>query len=176
MRRTESIFLRYGVRSLIVAKFIPGLSTVGPPLAGMVGVSAPRFALYSTLAALLWSSSWSLLGYLTGDALQRVTDASGRLGTVLAALVATAAVLYVAVKWVQRRRFLRALRTARITQTELERDLGTGTPVLVVDLRTELDVAADPFVIPGALRIAAEELERRHLDIPRDRDVIVYCS
>jgi len=64
----------------------------------------------------------------------------------------------------------------RISQEELKRDLDAGTPVLIVDLRSEIDVAATPFVIPGALRIPAEALEQRHRDIPRDRDVIVYCS
>ena len=65
---------------------------------------------------------------------------------------------------------------ARVSQEELKHDLDAGTAVCVVDLRSELDVAAIPFTIPGALRIAAEELERRHHEIPRDRDVIVYCS
>jgi membrane protein DedA with SNARE-associated domain len=176
VRRTENVFIRYGVRSLIVAKFVPGLSTVAPPLAGIVGVSVPRFVLYSALAAFLWAGTWSLLGYLAGDAVQRVTDVSGRLGTALIAFVAAAVVGYVAVKWVQRRRFLRKLRIARIGQDELKRDLDAGKPVLIVDLRSEIDVAAAPFVIPGALRIPAEALEQRHRDIPRDRDVIVYCS
>jgi membrane protein DedA with SNARE-associated domain len=176
VRRTEEVFLRYGVRSLVIAKFIPGLSTVAPPLAGMVGVGVLRFAVYSALAALLWAGTWGGLGYLAGDALQRITVASGRLGTMLATLVATGVVIYIVVKWVQRRRFLRSLRIARVSQEELKHDLDAGTPVFVVDLRSELDVAAIPFAIPGALRIAAEELERRHHDIPRDRDVIVYCS
>jgi membrane protein DedA with SNARE-associated domain len=176
VRRTEDVFVRYGVRSLIVAKFVPGLSTVAPPLAGMVGVSVPRFTLYSILAALLWAGTWSLLGYLAGDALQRVTDLSGRLGTALVALVAAGAIVYIAVKWIQRRRFLRGLRIARVSQAELKRDIDAGKSVLIVDLRSEVDVAANPFVIPGALRIAAEELEQRHHNIPRDRDVILYCS
>jgi membrane protein DedA with SNARE-associated domain len=176
VRRTENVFIRYGVRSLIVAKFVPGLSTVAPPLAGIVGVSVPRFMLYSALAALLWAGTWSVLGYVAGDAVQRVTDVSGRLGTALVALVVAAIVGYVAVKWIQRRRFLRKLRIARISQEELKRDLDGGEPVLIVDLRSELDVAAAPFVIPGALRIPAEALAQRHRDIPRDRDVIVYCS
>ena len=176
VRRTENVFIRYGVRSLIVAKFIPGLSTVAPPLAGIVGVSMPRFVLYSALAALLWAGTWSLLGYLAGDAVQHVTDVSGRLGAALVALVVAAIVGYVALKWIQRRRFLRKLRIARIGQEELKRDLDLGKPVLIVDLRSEIDVAATPFVIPGALRIPAEALEQRHRDIPRDRDVIVYCS
>jgi membrane protein DedA with SNARE-associated domain len=176
VRRTEDVFLRYGVRALVVAKFVPGLGTVAPPLAGMVGVSVPRFALYSALGALLWAGTWSSLGYVAGDALAHVMDETGRFGTVLLSLVAAAVAGYVIVKWIQRQRFLRGLRIARMSQDELKRDLDSGNPVFVVDLRSALDVAATPFVIPGALRIAAEELERRHERIPRDRDVVVYCS
>jgi membrane protein DedA with SNARE-associated domain len=176
VRRTENVFLRYGVRSLVFAKFVPGLSTVAPPLAGMIGVSLPRFAVYSALAALLWVATWGGLGYLAGDTLQQITGQSGRLGRVLVTFVAAGLVVYVAVKWIQRRLFLRGLRIARISQEELKRQLDSGEPVVVIDLRSELDVGAAPCVIPGALRIAPEELERRHREIPRDRDVIVYCS
>jgi membrane protein DedA with SNARE-associated domain len=176
VRRTENVFVRYGVRALIFAKFVPGLSTVAPPLAGIVGVSLPRFAAYSSLAAFLWAGAWGGLGYLAGDALERVVTQSGRLGTVLTVLVGTAVVGYVVVKWVQRRRFLRSLRIARIGPDVLRAALDGATPPLVIDLRAALDVAAAPYVIPGALHIAAEELERRHREIPRDRDVIVYCS
>ena len=176
VRRTENVFLRYGVRSLIVAKFVPGLSTVAPPLAGMVGVGLLRFTIYSALAALLWAGTWGALGYLAGDALKQVTDLSGRVGSTLVTLLVVVIVVSIVVKWIQRRRFLRDLRIARISQEALKRELDSGQPVLVVDLRTELDVAAEPFVIPGALRIAAEELERRHQDIPRERDLILYCS
>ena len=176
VRRTENVFLRYGVRSLIVAKFVPGLSTVAPPLAGMVGVGLLRFTIYSALAALLWAGTWGAHGYLAGDALQQVTDLSGRVGSTLVTLLVVVIVVSIVVKWIQRRRFLRDLRIARISQEALKRELDSGQPVLVVDLRTELDVAAEPFVIPGALRIAAEELERRHQDIPRERDLILYCS
>ena len=176
VRRTEDVFVRYGVRSLIFAKFVPGLSTVAPPLAGMVGVGVPRFVLYSALAALLWAAAWGGLGYVTGEALREVTATTGRIGSVLVALVAASVAGYVVVKWIQRRRFLRALRTARIGPEELKRDLDSGKGVFVVDLRSALEVAATPFVIPGALSIAAEELEARHQSIPRDRDVVVYCS
>ena len=176
VRRTENVFLRYGVRSLVFAKFVPWLSTVAPPLAGMIGVSLPRFAVYSALAALLWVGAWGGLGYLAGDALQQVTDGSGRLGRILFALAAAGLAVYILVKWIQRRLFLRRLQIARISQEELKRQLDAGEPVVVIDLRSELDVGADPCVIPRALRIAPEELERRHQEIPRDRDVILYCS
>ena len=86
------------------------------------------------------------------------------------------AMVYVVVKWIQRRLFLRSLRIARIGQEELKRQLDSGEPVVIIDLRSEPDVAAVPFMIPGSLRIAPEELERRHQEIPRDRDIILYCS
>jgi membrane protein DedA with SNARE-associated domain len=176
VRRTEDVFIRYGVRSLLVTKFIPGLSAVAPPLAGMVGVGAPRFVAYSALGALLWGGTWAGLGYLAGDAVKQLPYPDRQLGTILAVAVAAGVVGYVLTKWIKRRRFLRNLWIARISPEELKRDLDAGTPTLVLDLRSDLDVGAAPYVIPGALRIAAEELERRHAEIPRDREVVVYCS
>jgi membrane protein DedA with SNARE-associated domain len=176
VRRTENVFLRYGVRALLVTKFVPGLGAVAPPLAGIVGISAPRFAVYSALGGLLWGGTWTSLGYLAGDALKELPYQSQRVGTALAVAVAVGVVGYVMFKWIKRRRFLRDLWIARISPEELKLDIESGTPTLVVDLRSDLDVGAVPYIIPGALRIAAEELERRHAEIPRDREVIVYCS
>lgn len=176
VRRTEDVFIRYGVRSLLVTKFIPGLGAVAPPLAGMVGVGAARFVTYSALGALLWGGTWGGLGYLAGDALKRLPYPDARLGTVASAAVAVGVVAYVLTKWIKRQRFLRKLWIARITAEELKRDLESDTPTLVLDLRSDLDVLAEPYAIPTALRIAAGELERRHAEIPRDREVVVYCS
>ena len=176
VRRTEDVFIRYGVRALLVTKFVPGLGAVAPPLAGMVGVGAPRFMMYSALGALLWGGTWGSLGYLAGGTVKPLPYPGQRAGTLAAAVVAAGVVGYVLTKWIKRRRFLRKLSIARITPEELKRDLASGTPLLVMDLRSELDVGLAPYVIPGALRIAAEELERRHAEIPRDREVVVYCS
>jgi membrane protein DedA with SNARE-associated domain len=176
VRRTQDVFLRYGVRSLIIAKFVPGLSTVAPPLAGITGVALPRFLAYSAGAAVLWVGGWGGVGYVAGDALQHIADASGRFGTSLVVFVGAAVVIYVVFKWIQRQRFLRSLRIARISAEDLRRALDADRPALVVDLRSKLDVATDPWVIPGALRISAEDLEERHHDIPRDREVVLYCS
>ena len=176
VRRTENVFLRYGVRALLVTKFVPGLGAVAPPLAGIVGVGAPRFVLFSALGGLLWGGTWSALGYLAGDAMKDLLSQSQRVGPVLAVVAAAGVVGYVTFKWIKRRRFLRNLWIARISPDDLRRALASDTPMLVVDLRTDLDVGTDPHVIPGALRIAAEELERRHAEIPRDREIVVYCS
>ena len=176
VRQTENVFLRFGVRALLVTRFVPGVSAVAPPLAGVVGVGMPRFLAYSAASGLLWGGTWSGLGYLLGDAVKDVPYEGQRVGTALAVLVAIGVVGYVTFKWVRRRRFLRRLWIARITPEQLQRDLNAGTPTLIVDLRTDLDVGAAPFLIPGALRIAAEELPHRHAEIPRDREIVLYCS
>jgi membrane protein DedA with SNARE-associated domain len=176
VRRTETLFLRHGVRSLLFAKFVPGLSTVAPPLAGVVGVALPRFVLYSAGAALLWAGAWMGIGYGVGGALERTAVHAGNVGTLLGATLGAVIAGWVIVKWVGRRRFLKGLEVARISADELKVRLETGHGVMIVDLRTALDSEADPWIIPGAVRITAEELERRHAELPRDAEIVLYCS
>ncbi len=70
----------------------------------------------------------------------------------------------------------RELRAWRITPEELNRRLQAGEPVATIDLRHPLDFLADPRIIPGATRMSPDELERRHQEIPRDREVVLYCT
>jgi membrane protein DedA with SNARE-associated domain len=176
VKRTENAFIRYGVRSLLIAKFIPGLSTVAPPLAGIFRIRVPRFLLYDTLGAILWVGSFAALGYLFSDQLGQVAARAAQLGALLVLILAGALAAYIAYKYVQRQRILHRLRVARITAEELRQKLESGEEVMIVDLRQQLDLQAAPSRIPGALRMAMEELEKRHQEIPRDRDIVLYCS
>jgi len=176
VKRTENAFIRYGVGSLLIAKFIPGLNTVAPPLAGIFRIRVPRFLLYDTLGTILWVGSFAALGYLFSDQLGQVAARTVQLGTLLALILAGALAAYITYKYVQRQRLLHRLRVARITAEELRQKLESGEEVMIVDLRQQLDVQAAPSRIPGALRMAMEELEKRHQEIPRDRDIVLYCS
>lgn len=176
VRRTENVFLRHGVRFLLFAKFVPALGTVGPPLAGIVRVGVLRFAIYSATGAFLWAGAWMAVGYGAGQAVERVVTRAGQVGAILAVALAAVIVGYVVLKWIRRRRFLRSLRIARVSPEDLKARLDTGEKPLIVDLRTTLDVTAAPYAIPGAIRLAAEDLEHGPRELPRDRDVILYCS
>jgi membrane protein DedA with SNARE-associated domain len=176
VRRTETIFLRYGLRSLLVAKFIPGFSTIAAPLAGIVGVSPLKFALYSAGGALLWAGTWMGIGYAVGDALERVARDINNFGALVGTVLGVVLVAYVAYKWIQRRRFLNQLRVSRIEPAELRRKLEAGEDVLVIDVRTALDVQRAPYVIPGARWVTPEELERRPPELARTGEIVVYCS
>ena len=83
---------------------------------------------------------------------------------------------YIAWKYTQRRLFLRRLRIARVSPAELKDLMDTGEAVFIVDLRHELEFASEPKMIPGALRMVMEEVEKRAHEIPRDRAIVLYCT
>lgn len=176
VRRTENLFVTQGIRALILAKFIPGLSTLAPALAGLFKISIGRFLFFNGAGSLLWSFSFLLLGYVFSDQIGYVAEQAMRFGKTAGTLLAVSLGGYVLYKYLHRQKLLRELRVARITPAELKQLMDDGHQSVVVDLRDILDHVADPYTIPGALRISPEELEQRHHDIPRDRDVILFCA
>jgi membrane protein DedA with SNARE-associated domain len=174
VRRTETVFLRYGIRSLLVAKFVPGLNAVSAPLAAISGVGHARFLVFDTLGALIWIGAYTGLGYIFSGELDKVGDYAARMGSWVGVLAVGLLAAWIGWKFAQRRRFLRKLAIARIAPEELKRKLEAGEDVVVVDVRTALESETDS--VPGALRIPLEDLETRHFDIPRDRDIILFCS
>ena len=108
-RRTQNLFTRHGMRGIVAAKFIPGLSTLAPPLAGSSGVSAPRFLLFDGLGSLLYAGCFILVGVLFSPQLGQVIDAFAGLGSSALGLVAGLVVLYIGYKYFQRHRLLREL-------------------------------------------------------------------
>jgi len=176
VRRTENLFQRHGARSLLIAKFVPGLSTVTPPLAGMFGMSASRFLLYDGSGAFLWVGTSVGLGYLFSNQLEQIARLLAGTGTLLVVILVGALGGFIGYKYVQRQRFLRELRMARITVDELKGKMDSGEDLAIVDLRHPLDLEANPHVIPGAQHMLPEEIEHRHHEIPRDRDIVLYCA
>ena len=176
VRRTENIFLSRGLQALLIGKFLPGLNTVAAALAGIFGVRVTRFLLYAGVGGLAWAGVWTGFGYLFSDVIEQVANRVTHFGASLLAVLGVALVAYVLVKYTQRQRFLRRLRIARITPEELKQRLDAGEDVVILDLRATLDVEAMPYTIPGAYRVAAEDVEQRHREIPRDREVVLYCT
>jgi membrane protein DedA with SNARE-associated domain len=176
VRRTENLFVRHGAHSLLVAKFVPGLNTAAPALAGIFRMPVPRFMLFDSLGGFFWVATFTGLGVVFSDQLEQIAAHSLRWGGWLVVVLAGALAAYILWKYIQRRRFIRRLRIARISPKELMDELIAGHDMSIVDLRQPIDVEAFPQMIPGALRIAMEEIEDRHGEIPRDRDVVLYCS
>ncbi len=175
-RRTTEVLSRLGPRSLLVVKFVPGLSTAAPPMAGIARVPLMRFLLWDTLGSLLWSGAFLLGGYLFSAQLESALAWALRLGWGLAFLAGSALAAFLSWKFLQRRRFLLSLRVARITPEELKARLDNGEEVMIVDLRHPIEHDSDARSLPGALRYAPAELERLEQIVPLDRDVVLYCT
>jgi membrane protein DedA with SNARE-associated domain/rhodanese-related sulfurtransferase len=176
VRRTQDVFTRYGMRGVIVAKFIPGLSTLVPPLAGSSGVRAPRFFCFDAAGSLLYGGSFLLLGAMFHRQLDQVIAALASLGGGALGLVAGLAAIYIGYKFFRRHQLLRELRMARISVDELHQRQEAGEQPLILDLRSHAELEQNPGVIRGARHITMEEMEHRQHEIPRDRDIILYCS
>ena len=176
VRRAQDVFLRHRLRALLLAKFLPGVNPLAAGLAGAVGVGVVRFVAYDLGSAVAWAGSWTALGYLMSDVIATALDGASNLGHGAVALLGAALAAGVVIKFVKRRRFLRQLRIARIGPAEVKRQVDAGERAIIVDLRTTLEENADPYTIPGALRMTPEELEQRHLEIPRDVEIVLFCS
>jgi membrane protein DedA with SNARE-associated domain len=170
---TRYWFKRLGAWALVLAKFVPGLSTVATPMAGLSRMPLWKFLSADSAGTLLWGGSVMGIGYLFRSQLERVAQLAATLGGWFGAIVIGAIALWLGGKYWQRKRFIRSLRVARITPEELMARLDE---VAIVDLRSSTELEFDRMKLPGALWFDRKELAVHHIKIPRDRDVILYCT
>ncbi len=176
VKQTETIFERWGAPSLMLAKYIPGFSTIAPPLAGTMRVGLPSFLGYSTVAALLWSGLPIALGAVFSTEVERVLEWLESMGTGAVAMIAAIVLLYVGVKMAQRYLLIRFLRMVRINVKELRELMEQDAKPVVLDVRSAMARKLDPRRIPGAIWVDIEVPHEVLVAVPPDRDVIVYCS
>jgi hypothetical protein len=176
VRRTETIFSSRGERTLLFSKFLPGLNTVAPPLAGIVDMRLWRFLLFDALGTVLWAGTFLGLGYAFTGEIERIAARAESMGGWALVIVVAGLAGYIAYKFVARQRFLRELRIARIGADELKARIDSGEALVIVDLRHTVDVEAEPETIPGAFLLDADELQTKHDWLPLDRDVILFCT
>ena len=179
--RTQGSLSSRGVVTLLFAKFVPGLSTMAAPLAGQAGMSYRMFVLFDMAGTLGWASAWLFGGRFLGDLIERNNHLFSILAHSAVALTLLMVVAVLVVRYVRRLKFLRELRGLRLEPGQLwamiedARRAGLQPP-FIVDLRHPLDILSDPLTLPNALRIGPDELKQRHGIIPRDRDIVLYCT
>jgi membrane protein DedA with SNARE-associated domain/rhodanese-related sulfurtransferase len=176
VRRTQDSFgSRRGV-TLVIAKFVPGLATLAPPVAGENGMSFGRFLLFDGIGSTLWLASLLAAGRFFGDLLKRDPSVLDWVGRFSGALLVLGILGFFLGRVYRRRMVLRNLVASRLEPEELKRQLDAGEPVYIVDLRHPLELLPDPFTLPGAVHFSPDALAARHLEIPRDCDVVLFCT
>jgi membrane protein DedA with SNARE-associated domain/rhodanese-related sulfurtransferase len=176
VRKTQDSFGRRRVVTLLIAKFVPGLALLAPPVAGQNGMGYGEFLLFDGLGATAWVGALLMVGRLFGDALKRDPSLLNWVGRFSGALLVAGIVAFFVGRILRRRMTLRELAAARLEPEELKRQLDAGELVYIVDLRPPLELLPDPFTLPGALLFSPDSLAARHLEIPRDRDVVLFCT
>ncbi len=176
VRRTQNSYGRRGNLTLLFAKFVPGVATLAPPVAGQNGMALGRFLFFDTLGSIAWVSALLGAGRLFGDALKRDPSLLNWVGRFSGALLVLGILGFFLSRLYRRRSFMRKLVQSRLEPEELKRQLDAGESVFIVDLRHPLELLPDPYTLPGALHLSPEALTMRIHEIPRDRDIVLYCT
>jgi membrane protein DedA with SNARE-associated domain/rhodanese-related sulfurtransferase len=176
VRKTESLFARRGASALLFAKFVPGMGIVAMSLSGMIRMRRSRFLLFDAGGALLWALTYLLAGLVFQRQVDAIIVGIGLLGRRAGLVVALLIAAYIGFKYFQRWRFLRQVRVNRIAPEALEKMLTEGRTLTVVDLRHPAEVEREGAKILGALLIRPDDLRARSHEIPRDREIVLYCT
>ncbi|WP_299163676.1 DedA family protein/thiosulfate sulfurtransferase GlpE [Accumulibacter sp.] len=176
VRKTENTFERRGVATLVIAKFVPGLSTLAPPLAGAIGLRQTTFLVYNGAGAALWAGTGLIAGLLLHRQIDGVLAWMSKLGGAALALMGGLFAIYLGYRLWDRYRLRALFSRTRISPQELAEWLTTGHAPLILDARSVLARDLDRRRIPGARIVDMESLDLVLPTIPRDRDVVVYCS
>ena len=176
VRRTQDSFGRRRGVMLMFAKFVPGLGMLAPPVAGQNGMEFGPFLFFDAIGVTLWVSVLLTAGRLFGDLLNRNSNVLNWAGRFSGALLLLGIAGFFVARILRRRVILKALAASRLDPEELMRQLEAGEEVYIVDLRHPLELLPDPYTLPGAVHISPEALTARQHEIPRDRDVVLYCT
>ncbi len=174
--QTQTRFERWGVNSLVIAKFIPGLAIIAPPMAGAMRIGWPRFIFLSFCSAALWSGTFLGTGALFNSQIAQLLEFLQEFGSItgLGAVLLLAA--YVGYKWWERHRFYRLLRMARIGVEDLYALIQSGAAPLIIDVRSITARELEPRWIPGALHVPLQDVAHHLKELPRDGEIVLYCT
>jgi membrane protein DedA with SNARE-associated domain/rhodanese-related sulfurtransferase len=176
VRQTEFRFERWGKLTLVLSKFIPGLSTIAPPLAGAMRLTWPSFLLLNGLGVVIWAGAAIGAGMVFHSQINELVLRMEGLGTLAVEAIGVLLAGYIAFKWWERRRFYKMLRVARIGVDELRALIDEGKRPLVVDVRSHVARDLDRRFIPGALAMDVSEVDRQIDQLPADREIVFYCT
>jgi membrane protein DedA with SNARE-associated domain/rhodanese-related sulfurtransferase len=176
VRRTQDSFGKRRSVMLMFAKFVPGLATLAAPVAGQNGMAIGQFLFFDSIGASLWLLALLTGGRLFGDALKRDPSLLNWVGRFSGVILALGVLGFFAMRLYRRRMVLKKLVASRLEPEDLKAQLDAGEQVYIVDLRHPLELMAEPFTLPSALHFSPDALEARQAEIPRDRDVVLYCT
>lgn len=175
--RSHRIFARWGLRLLLIAKFVPGLDGVSPPLAGTEGASMKGFIGYDATGSLLWSATYASLGFLFAHQFDGAIRMIERFGGLFALVAGVPLLLYAALRGLYLWRVIRQLRLRRVSPAILQQKIDQGLKIAVFDLLNYEAREEGVAGIPGAVRVDPTRMRKSpRVAIPEGVSVVLYSS
>ena len=176
VKRTEETFLKYGMNALLFAKFVPGLNTIAPPMAGLVRSKFFAFLSRDLIGAMLYTLAFLVPGYFFEKSIFQVTTIFDQFGKTFFWGLIAALTGYVLIKYLKIKLLQKLLYRERITPEELRERIQAGEPVIIVDIRSAAGLQQDPGLIPGSIRIPPGEVDAHLHKLDKERWIIMYCT
>lgn len=173
--QTEDKFARYGAKSMIVSKFIPGFNVIASPMSGALGVGTGRFIAFSMTGSILWSGAGIAIGAYFHQSVDLVLTTISSMGATAVLVLGSILALFLLVKFIERKRLRRAMEIERISMADFARLISEGDAPIIIDARS---VTAQQIeqAIPGALMFNACERDGLLAALDKERHVVVYCN
>ena len=176
--RSAEYFYRRGKQTLLFAKFIPGINTMSPPLAGSMKMRLGDFLQYDALGAIFYVGAYAITGYLFSDALRAITRGLRSAGFAAEVIFGMGLAAYAVYRiWIYRKyRLLDVI--PRIQAEELAQRLASGAAqkMLIADVRSHGYYDADSERIAGSIRIEPNNLVEEIKNLPKDQEIYLYCT
>jgi membrane protein DedA with SNARE-associated domain len=177
LRSAESFYKR-GKMTLVVAKFIPGINTMAAPLAGSMKMRFWQFLRLDFLGALLYTTTYLLVGYVSRDFLAATLRGFHAAGRVMEVVLISALVVYAIYRTIQFRKYKKYRIMPRVQVQELAARLASdqANHVLIVDVRSHGYYDSGAERIAGSIRIEPNNLDEEIKNLPKDKDIYLYCT
>ena len=176
VQRTEGYFGKHGASTLLISKFLPAFNTMAGAIAGQTGMRFRQFLLFDAGGVLLGALAFVVGGRFFGDLLKQHPHALAWFAHFAVVVFVLLLLGFVVTRIVRRRRSLAEIRMDRVSPEVLRTMLEQGEQPFIVDLRHPLDYLPDPRTLPGAVVMTPDRLVERNQSIPRDRDVVLFCT
>jgi membrane protein DedA with SNARE-associated domain len=176
--RSAEYFYRRGKQTLLFAKFIPGINSLSPPLAGSMKMRLEQFLQFDAVGGALYVGAYSLAGYVFSDALRAITHGLRSAGFAAEAILGCGLAVYIAYRIWLYRKYRIFDSVPRVPVEELARRLASGGPadILIVDVRSHGYYDAGSERIAGSIRIEPNHLAEEIKNLPRNQEIYLYCT
>jgi membrane protein DedA with SNARE-associated domain len=177
LRSAESFYKR-GKITLVIAKFIPGVNTMAAPLAGSMKMRFWQFLRLDFAGAIVYAFTYLLIGYVSRDFLAVVLRGFHAAGQAIEVVVIAALGVYAIYRIVQYRKNKMYRIVPRVQVQELAARLASEDAgrVLIVDVRSHGYYDSGGARIKNSIRIEPNNLEDEIKNLPKDKDIYLYCT